>query len=97
MRIGTVLVFNVLGFLIGSTAGEIAGMLVPEALRTSFIFTPSIYPGFEPVVYNLDVLQLTFGLYVKVNFFSLACMGLTALVLLICELSGAGRGSPTPA
>ena len=91
MKISILLLILVLGFLIGSTAGEIASILVPETLRTSFVFAPSLYPGFEPVTCNLDVAKITFGLYVKVNFFSFACMGITALVLLICQLAGVGK------
>jgi hypothetical protein len=91
MKISTLILFLILGFLIGSTIGEIVRILVPEAAQSSFLFEPSLYPGFQPAVLNLDVIKITLGLYAKVNFFSFAMTGLTALVLLICELSGKGR------
>jgi hypothetical protein len=90
MKIPVIFLFLILGFLIGTTAGEITSMLIPERLCALQVFAPAYHAGFQPVFFDLDVLNFTIGISVKVNFFSWIGLLITALLLLFPVL---GTGS----
>jgi hypothetical protein len=74
------LVIIILGALIGSVIGEVIALLAPGGLLEK-IFSKGINPGLTPpVVLDLKVLTLTFGLTMKVNLASLLGIVLALLI-----------------
>jgi hypothetical protein len=74
------LVIIILGALIGSVIGEVIATLAPSGLLEK-IFSKGINPGLTPpVVLDLKVLTLTFGLTMKVNLASLLGIVLALLI-----------------
>jgi hypothetical protein len=76
------LVVLLLGALIGSVLGEVIASLAPGGYLET-VFSKGITPGLAPpVVLDLKVLTLTFGVTMKINLASL--LGIV-LALLICR------------
>ena len=74
------LVIIILGALIGSVIGEVIATLAPGGLLEK-IFSRGINPGLTPpVILDLKVLTLTFGLTMKVNLSSLLGIVLALLI-----------------
>jgi hypothetical protein len=74
------LVIIILGALIGSVIGEVIATLAPGGLLEK-IFSKGINPGLTPpVILDLKVLTLTFGLTMKVNLSSLLGIVLALLI-----------------
>ena len=59
------ILYIVLGVLIGSLIGEIA-QLLPEGVVKDF-FTRSVIAGFDPATLNLKILTFTIGFTFKLN------------------------------
>ncbi len=78
------LVIIILGALIGSVIGEVIATLTPGGLLEK-VFSKGLNPGLTPpVVLDLKVLTLTFGLTMKVNLASL--LGIVLALLLYRKL-----------
>ncbi len=74
------LVIIILGALIGSVIGEVIATLAPGGLLEK-VFSKGLNPGLTPpVVLDLKVLTLTFGLTMKVNLASLLGIVLALLI-----------------
>ncbi len=74
------LVIIILGALIGSVIGEVIATLAPGGLLER-VFSQGLNPGLTPpVVLDLKVLTLTFGLTMKVNLASLLGIVLALLI-----------------
>ncbi|HON06056.1 MAG TPA: hypothetical protein PLB98_06765 [bacterium] len=77
----------VLGFLIGSTCGEILRLLLPIRYAGFQIFTQGYLAGFAPVDIELKIAHIDFGIKVLVNFFSWVGLFVASLSVLIKELT----------
>jgi hypothetical protein len=66
LSIGTLLIAVVLGALIGSTLGEVIGLILPDGVVKDF-FLRSASIGIEPVLVNLVIIAFTFGFTFKLN------------------------------
>lgn len=61
-------VILIMGALIGSIIGEVIGEFFPSSSSLIHrIFVSGISPGFKPVLINLYVMVVTFGMNVKLN------------------------------
>jgi hypothetical protein len=78
--VGAVLLILVLGALIGSTFGEVLGLILPTGVVRQF-FVRSIRPGFEATKLNLEVITITFGFKLKLNIISILGIALAAYIL----------------
>ncbi len=58
--------YIILGAVIGSLIGEFAGWLLPDGVVKDF-FIRSVTPGFNPVTLNLVAFSITLGLTMKLN------------------------------
>jgi hypothetical protein len=58
-----------LGMLVGSTIGEILGMILPEGVVKDF-FLKSIRWGIDPLTVDIVVLTFTIGFSFKLNIIS---------------------------
>lgn len=77
----------ILGFLIGTTAGEILYLLLPENLSVLVQLAKSCTNGFAPQMFSLKVINITFGIQVLVNTFSWIGLFISATVLLIRDIA----------
>ncbi|MCK4271567.1 DUF4321 domain-containing protein [bacterium] len=78
--VGTVLLILILGALIGSTFGEVIGLLLPDGVVKDF-FLKSIAPGFSPATLDLIVFSITLGFTIKLNIISILGIALAAYIL----------------
>ncbi|MCM8764094.1 MAG: DUF4321 domain-containing protein [Candidatus Omnitrophica bacterium] len=78
----------VLGFLIGSTVGEILYLLLPENSSTLATLAKSCASGFSPVTLNLRVINISLGIEILVNGLSWIGLFISAIVLLVREIAG---------
>lgn len=78
----------ILGFLIGTTVGEILCLLLPENFSTLSAFAKSFMSGFAPFNLNLRVIDIYFGIEILVNSFSWIGLLISATVLLVREIAG---------
>jgi len=78
--IAVLLVVLILGALIGSVIGEVIGTLAPGGYLEK-VFSKGVNPGIAPpVVLDLKVITLTFGLTMKINLASLLGIVLALLI-----------------
>ena len=78
--VAVLLVIRVLGALIGSVIGEVIGTLAPGGYLEK-VFSRGVNPGIAPpVVLDLKVITLTFGLTMKINLASLLGIVLALLI-----------------
>lgn len=69
---GILLIFVVIGLLIGSTVSELLAFILPDGTVVEMFFThPIIQPQFGPATLNLIVASITFGFSLKVNIISI--------------------------
>ena len=66
----------IVGILIGGLVGELLAYFLPTSVVRTF-FMKSIDFGIDPVVVNLVIIKLTFGIMFKFNFISLILVVLT--------------------
>jgi len=78
--LGAVLLILIFGALIGSTLGEVIGLVLPDGVIKDF-FIKSINLGFEAGTLNLEVFSITFGFSIKLNIISILGMALAAHIL----------------
>jgi hypothetical protein len=78
--VGAVLLILILGALIGSTFGEVIGLVLPNGVVKDF-FLKSIKPGFEAGTLDLIVFRITFGFNIKLNIVSILGIALAAYIL----------------
>ncbi len=78
--VGAVLLILIFGALIGSTLGEVIGLVLPDGVIKDF-FIKSIKLGFEAGTLNLEVFSITFGFSIKLNIISILGMALAAHIL----------------
>lgn len=78
--VGAVLLILILGALIGTTFGEVIGLVLPNGVVRDF-FIKSIAPGFSPVTLDLIVFRITFGLTIRLNIISILGIALAAYIL----------------
>ncbi|MFQ6091811.1 MAG: DUF4321 domain-containing protein [bacterium] len=79
---GILLVFVVIGLLIGSAVGELLAFVLPNGSVVEMFFThPIIRPEFGPATINLIVASITFGFWLKVNIISV--LGIIFSVVLL--------------
>ncbi len=79
-------VILVLGFLIGTTAGEIMRLLLPEHFSTMALFTSNWTHGFSNLHYNLRIININLDIEILVNTFSWLGLIVSAMALLIREV-----------
>lgn len=87
MRYFTYVVILLLGFLIGSTCGEIIELLMPARYLNLPIFGKSFLTGFAPAAIELKVVHIDFGMRFLVNFFSWIGLLIASSYSLIKELT----------
>jgi hypothetical protein len=74
------LVIVILGALIGSVIGEVIATLAPGGYLEK-VFSKGVNPGIAPpVIVDLKVITLTFGLTMKINLASLLGIALALLI-----------------
>ena len=78
--VGAVLLILILGALIGSTFGEVIGLILPNGVIKD-LFIKSITPGFSPAKLDLIVFSITFGFSIKMNIVSILGIVLSAYIL----------------
>lgn len=78
--VGAVLLILILGALIGTTFGEVIGLILPDGVVRQF-FVKSIEPGFKPGELDLKVISITFGFQIKLNIVSILGIALAAYIL----------------
>ena len=78
--VAVLLVILILGALIGSVIGEVIGTLAPGGYLEK-VFSRGVSPGIAPpVILDLKVITLTFGLTMKINLASLLGIVLALLI-----------------
>jgi hypothetical protein len=77
---GAVLLILIFGALIGSTIGEVIGLLLPDGVVKDF-FIKSVRPGLEAGTLDLEVFSITFGFRIKLNIISVLGIALAAYIL----------------
>ena len=71
---GSTILMIVLGGILGGYVGELLGLLVPTGILHT-IFTQSLPIGFDtPMVLDLRIIILTFGIKILLNVFSVVGM-----------------------
>jgi len=78
--VGAVLLILLMGALIGSTLGEVIGMVLPHGVIRDF-FIQSIKLGFEAGTLDLELISITFGFKLKLNIISILGIALAAHIL----------------
>lgn len=79
---GILLVFVIIGLLIGSVTGEVLALILPEGnVVEKFLMFPIIRPQFGPATVNLIVATITFGFSLKLNIIS--ALGIIFSVVLL--------------
>jgi len=78
--VGAVLLILIFGALIGSTLGEVIGMVLPDGVIKEF-FIKSIKLGFDAGTLDLELISLTFGFRIKLNIISILGIALAAHIL----------------
>lgn len=75
-----IIIFLVLGLLVGSTFGEILAFVLPEGVVKQFFLKSFIYV-FPPATLPLVILSITLGFTIKLNIISIlgAVFGLILL------------------
>ena len=63
------IVVVILGALLGGVFGEILGLIITEGTLHKILVT-GLTPSLSPVTFDLAVLQLTFGIGMKLNLLS---------------------------
>ncbi len=82
-RIGLVALVFFLGVIVGSVVGEVIGLVLPEGNVMRELFVSGKVLSVGPFDLDLIVLQLTFGLSLKVNLISVLGIVVVALLLRI--------------
>ncbi|MCM8764408.1 MAG: hypothetical protein NC830_03470 [Candidatus Omnitrophica bacterium] len=77
----------ILGFLIGTTIGEIICLLLPENFSGPSAFAKSFMSGFAPFNLNLRVINISLGIEILVNGLSWIGLFISATVLLVREIA----------
>jgi hypothetical protein len=77
---GAILLILIFGALIGTTVGEVIGLILPDGVIRDF-FIESIERGFEPYPLKLDIINITLGLTIKLNIVSVLGIALAAYIL----------------
>jgi hypothetical protein len=78
--VGAVLLILIFGALIGSTLGEVIGLILPDGVIRDF-FIESIKLGFETGPLDLELIWITFGFKIKLNIISILGIALAAHIL----------------
>lgn len=78
--VGAVLLILILGALIGTTLGEVIGLILPNGVVRDF-FLKSITPSFYPGTLDLIVFSITLGFSLKLNIVSILGIALAAYIL----------------
>ncbi|HOK80000.1 MAG TPA: hypothetical protein PK303_04920 [bacterium] len=88
MKLMTYFLILLLGFLIGTTIGEILSLLLPENLTNLPFFAPGILSGFDTLNLNLKVINVNIGIRILSNTFSWLGLLISTTILLVRELAG---------
>jgi len=88
MRFVEYIAILILSFFIGTTAGEILALVIPERFWAAGILAKTISLGFEPCNFNLQVMNITIGINILINIFSWIGLFISATALFIKEVSG---------
>ncbi len=79
---GILLVFLILGLLIGSVVGELLALILPDGSVVEMFLTHSIIrPALGPGTIDLVVLTLTLGFSLKLNIISVLGVIFSAVLL----------------
>jgi len=79
---GILLIFVVIGLLLGSITGELLELILPDGnVVEMFLTYPIIRPEFGPATLNLIVVTITFGFSLKLNIIS--ALGIIFSVVLL--------------
>ena len=63
------IVIVILGALLGGVLGEILGLIVKEGMLHKILVT-GVHPSLRPITLDLAVLDITFGIGMKLNLLS---------------------------
>ena len=81
-NIAILLIFLIIGLLIGSVTGELLALALPDgSVVEMFLTYPIIRPEFGPATINLIVVSITFGFSLKLNIISV--LGIIFSVVLL--------------
>ena len=81
-NVGILLIFFIMGLIIGSAVGELLAFILPQGSVVEMFFThPIVRPEFGPATLNLIVATITFGFSLKVN--SISVLGVIFSVVLL--------------
>ncbi|MBN2013044.1 DUF4321 domain-containing protein [candidate division KSB1 bacterium] len=69
-----------LGAVIGTTLGEILGLLLPSGVVEQFFLRSALF-GFEPTILNLGVFTITVGFTLKLNVIGIIGIAVAAYIL----------------
>jgi len=79
---GILIIFVVIGLLLGSIIGELLALILPDgSVVEMFLTYPIIRPELEPTTLNLIVTTITFGFSLKLNIIS--ALGIIFSVVLL--------------
>ena len=70
---GSIVLFMILGAILGGYIGELAGLLIPTGFFHDLL-TKSFDTGLDSMVLNLKIIVLTFGFKIYINLCSIAGM-----------------------
>jgi hypothetical protein len=79
---GILLIFVIIGLLLGSIVGELLALILPDgSVVEMFLTYPIVRPAFGPATINLVVTTITFGFSLKLNIIS--ALGIIFSVVLL--------------
>lgn len=77
---GILILFLLLGAIIGSALGELIALIIPEGVVKQF-FIRSATIGFDPVTINLGFIDFTFGFHFVLNIIGVVGIAFAAYIL----------------
>jgi hypothetical protein len=81
-NVGILIVFMIIGLLIGSVMGEALAFILPNgSVLEMFLTHPIIRPEFGPATINLVVASITLGFSLKLNIISVLGVIFSAVLL----------------
>ncbi|MCM8758292.1 MAG: hypothetical protein NC906_00760 [Candidatus Omnitrophica bacterium] len=85
MKISTWIIILVLGFLIGTTIGEILRLVLPEKFLNAAVFKNYWTTGFSNLYIDAKIMSVRFSIKILITAFSWIGLFFSALVLLLKE------------
>jgi len=86
MKIINYLLIIFFSVLIGSIIGEIILLFVPDNSFWHYLLSQYVFPGFLPKTWDINVLKISFGIFIKINIISIVAFFLSSIILLLREI-----------